>query len=207
MSEIAARGWNAVASDNRSHGDRSGPDFVERACAEGKWSLLAIRQMIQETAEDFRTVLDQMLLRPEIDRERIGVAGISMGAFAGLKALTLDNRIRATVSILGSPYWDDCFEGTLEVGDPKRRRLLAEYASANQPASFKEAFPPRAVLFQVGERDPHLDSARVMGFCRELEGAYAEFPYQLEGILFPDIAHEVTPPMWENTLTWFDRFL
>lgn len=205
--DLVARGWYAIALDNRSHGDRNGPDFSARAFSAGKWSILAIRQLIRETADDIRVVLDQILLRPEIDRKRIGLAGVSMGAFASLKAIVIDRRVRAAVSILGSPYWDDLFEGTLEMDDPQRRRILAAYANAHQPASAPGRFPPRAVLFQVGEKDTHLDSARVMNFCRELVSDYSDASERLRGIEFPGVAHEFTPVMWENTLAWFDRFL
>ena len=91
--ELAARGYFAAALDNRGHGKRPGPDFQTRANRDGKWEILAIRQMIDETAGDIRTVIDGILLAEKIDPERIGLAGVSMGAFAGLKAMVIDPRI------------------------------------------------------------------------------------------------------------------
>ena len=205
--ELAGRGYFVAALDNRGHGDRRGPDFLSRTFRGGKWDILGIRQLIQETAEDIRIVLDQILTQEDVDLSRIGLAGVSMGAFASLKTTVSDDRIRAAASIIGSPYWDDLFEGTREEGDPQRRRELEAFAARHQPASFTERFFPRAVLFQTGETDPHLNSQRVKDFCLQLGGAYASAPEKLCCMEHPGIAHEFTAGMWDNALRWFERFL
>lgn len=205
--ELAARGYFVAALDNRGHGERSGPDFLSRANHNGRWEILAIRQLIDETAEDIRTVIDGILRQEKVDAARIGLAGVSMGAFASLKGVVLDKRIRTAVSNIGSPYWDDLFEGTLEVSDPERRERLNAFAARHQPASFPERFYPRAVLFQTGEMDPHLNSIRVKDFCSLLSGDYSSAPERISCVEYPGVAHEFTIPMWENTLQWFERFL
>jgi uncharacterized protein len=205
--QLVDRGFFVAALDNRGHGNRGRPDFLARASRQGKWDLLEIRRMILETAEDIRMVVDGLLERERIDGSRIGLAGVSMGAFASLKAAVLDARIRAVVSNIGSPYWDDIFSDSLEEFDPARRDALRNFAEENQPASFPDRFFPRAILFQTGGHDPHLDSARVGRFCRVLEEAYAAAPEKLDWMEFPDAGHDFLPEMWENTLQWFDRFL
>jgi len=205
--QLADRGFFVAALDNRGHGNRGGPDFLARASRRGKWDLLEIRRMILETAEDIRMVIDGLLEGGRIDGSRIGLAGVSMGAFASLKAAVLDVRIRAVVSNIGSPYWDDVFSGSLEESDPARRDVLRTFAENNQPASFPNRFFPRAVLFQTGGTDPHLDSSRVGEFCQVLGDAYAAAPEKLGWMEFPDAGHDFLPEMWDNTLQWFDRFL
>jgi pimeloyl-ACP methyl ester carboxylesterase len=205
--ELAARGYFAVALDNRGHGERTGPDFLSRTKRDGKWEILAIRQLIEETAGDIRTVVDGILRKANADKERIGLMGVSMGAFASLKAAVLDTRIRAVISNIGSPYWDDVFAGSVEEGDPDRRRILADFAAGRQPAAFPDRFFPKAILFQVGELDPHLDPGRVRDFARRLGKIYSAMPERVQCLEFPGITHEFTPAMWENTLGWFERFL
>ncbi len=207
MPDLITRGYFTVALDNRGHGERTRPDFLSRANRNGKWEILAIRQMIDETAEDIRIVIDGMLRQENVDRARIGMAGISMGAFAGLKAAVLDARIRAVVSNIGSPYWDDLFEETLEESDPEKRRLLTEFAAGRQPASFPDRFFPRAVLFQVGALDPHLNPGKVKDFVSRLHDLYPGALERVHCLEYPGIAHEFTPAMQENTLQWFQRFL
>jgi pimeloyl-ACP methyl ester carboxylesterase len=205
--DFVARGFTVAALDNRGHGKRTGPDFLGRTFSRGKWNILGIRRMIQETAEDILVVLDHILRQSDVDPSRIGLAGVSMGAFASLKAMVMDQRIRAAVSIIGSPYWDDFFPGTIEEVDPERRRMLNAFAAGHQPASFPDRFFPRAALFQTGETDPHLNSLRVMEFCRQLASAYSSASERLCCVEHPGVAHEFTRRMWEKTLAWFERFL
>jgi dienelactone hydrolase len=207
MPHLAARGYFVAALDNRDHGDRPRADFTGRACSNGKWNVLAIRQMIQETADDIRIVLNQILLQPGVDKDRIALAGVSMGAFSSLKAMVADRRIRVVVSILGSPYWDDIFEGTVEEGDLEALRRLNAFARHRQPASFQGRFFPRAVLLQVGELDRHINSRRVADIYRQMVKGYSNTPERWECVQYPGVAHEFTSQMWEQTLQWIDRFI
>lgn len=205
--ELAARGFFAVALDNPGHGKRNGLNFQTRANRDGKWEILAIRELIDETAGDIRTVIDEILPGGKVDEARIGLAGVSMGAFAGLKVTVIDPRVRVVVSNIGSPFWDDVFPGTIEEGDPERRRILREFAAGRQPAAFPERFFPRAVLFQTGGEDPHMDPRRVSEFARRLGLSYPAQPERVQCVEYPGTAHEFTPAMWANTLAWFERFL
>jgi dienelactone hydrolase len=207
LPELAARGYFAAALDNRGHGNRHRPDFQTRANRNGKWEILAIRKLTDETAEDIRIVIDGMLRQENIDKERIGLMGVSMGAFASLKAAVGDPRIRAVISNIGSPYWDDVFAGSVEADDPDRRRLLADFSASRHPAAFPDLFFPKAVLFQIGELDPHLDPGRVREFARRLSKFYPDMPERLQCLAFPGVVHEFTPAMWKNALQWFKRFL
>jgi pimeloyl-ACP methyl ester carboxylesterase len=205
--ELVGRGYAVAALDNRGHGSRVGPDFLARASHQGKWDLLEIRRLILETAEDIQTVVDGLLERKRIDDSRIGLAGVSMGAFASLKATVMDSRIRVVVSNIGSPYWDDVFAGSIEESEPARRVVLRNFAEQHQPASFPDRFFPRAVLFQTGTNDPHLDSARVGSFRHILSKAYASAPERMDWVDFQGATHDFLPKMWKNTIHWLDSFL
>ena len=207
LPELAARGYFAAALDNRGHGKRSGPDFHARANRRGKWNLMELRRLILETAEDIRTVVGDIAGKEFVDPGRIGLAGVSMGAFAALKALVSDERIRTAVSIIGSPYWDDLFEGTLEEDDPVLRQRLESFAAKHHPASFPDRFFPRAVLFQTGAKDVHLKSSRVRGFSRLLSVSYSSAREKIRYLEDADRGHEFTEEMWERALEWFERFL
>ena len=111
------------------------------------------------------------------------------------------------VSIIGSPYWDDVFEGTLEENDPELRGRLAAFAARHQPAAFPDRFFPRAVLFLTGEKDPHFNPGRVKEFALRLGKFYSTAPERVECREFSGIAHEFTPAMWEQALEWLEQFL
>jgi dienelactone hydrolase len=206
MPDLTARGWHALALDNRGHGGRPGPDFVSCAQKDGLWSILDIRRMIRETAEDIRTLVDCVSSMPQVDGARIGLAGVSMGAFAGLKALSMGSRIRTMVSIIGSPYWDDVFPGSKEEVDPASRRILAEFAAGHQPAAASDRFT-MPVLFQLGGRDPHLRSDRVAEFCRSWTAAHPDRPDALRVRLYPELGHDFVPAMWDAALAWLEKRL
>ena len=75
-----ARGMNMLIMDGPGQGMsnvrkiRVGHDNYERAAS---------------------TVIDYLLTRPEVDPDRLGICGVSMGSFWGIRTAALDDRIRA----------------------------------------------------------------------------------------------------------------
>lgn len=57
---------------------------------------------VVQAVVDVRCVVDWLASRPEVDEQRIGLVGISLGAMVGLIATQVEPRIHAAVSILGA---------------------------------------------------------------------------------------------------------
>ncbi|MCX7597495.1 MAG: alpha/beta hydrolase family protein, partial [Armatimonadetes bacterium] len=57
---------------------------------------------VVQAVVDVRCMVDWLTSRPEIDGQRIGLVGISLGAMVGLIATQVEPRLHAAVSILGA---------------------------------------------------------------------------------------------------------
>jgi dienelactone hydrolase len=96
--------------------------------------VLAFRQAIV----DLRCAVDWLQTRAEIDPERLGVTGVSLGGILALLLSQVDTRIRAAVPILGSGEFADIFSRS-PITMPEYRRARR---SGWTPERLREAFRP-----------------------------------------------------------------
>ncbi len=85
--EFASRGIAALALDAVGHGERP--------------PIVSYNLMFSQTIQDYRQVLTPMLERPELNQEKVGIIGFSMGAMMGTILAAVDERIRATLLCVG----------------------------------------------------------------------------------------------------------
>lgn len=86
-------GFAMACFDQSMQGDRE---------VEGIWnSAVAFRKRPWKTINDTRRLIDYLQTHPEIDPERIYLIGASYGAITGATATAFDNRIRASVLVVG----------------------------------------------------------------------------------------------------------
>lgn len=104
-----AAGYAVVAIDNRYTDSRKQPDYV---IDEIMWDLHVYgdkrryEQMVHGTVLDLRQLLDKLALQPELDLDRLTVAGYSMGAQVGFLLAGVDTRVRQLVAMV-PPHLDD----------------------------------------------------------------------------------------------------
>ncbi len=79
-------GFAAAAIDGPWHGERAGARPEAWGDAE-----------VDSMAADWRATLDELVALSEIDAERIGYGGVSMGTIFGLALVASDHRVRAAV--------------------------------------------------------------------------------------------------------------
>lgn len=102
MNRLAEHGLSAVGVDAPHHGARW-DGWVDSMGWEGpaKYHSNLLR-LVLESAQDVCRVIDHLTWE---GHGPIGLAGVSLGAYTALTVATWDPRVRATVSILGSPDW------------------------------------------------------------------------------------------------------
>ncbi|OWK43793.1 dienelactone hydrolase family protein [Fimbriiglobus ruber] len=117
LEEFAKRGLVAVAIDARYHGARSGGakgaaayvDAVTKA-----WHTPAGQPMehpfYYDTVWDLWRTLDYLETRPDVDKERIAMMGISMGGIETWLAASVDDRVKVAAPLIGV----QCFRWSLE---------------------------------------------------------------------------------------------
>ena len=99
---IAAAGVTAIVPDAPHHGARRDaildamPDTATR---EGYATLLRI---LREARDEVPALVDHAL---ELGHEEVAIGGVSMGGYIALAAGTIEPRLVAVVSLLGSPDW------------------------------------------------------------------------------------------------------
>lgn len=116
-------------------------------------------QTYVQAASDVSAVVDWLLHRPEVDKERIGIVGVSMGAIIGHLAMGKDARLKAGVAILGGGDLLHMYETSLLtrfVSPFGPRRLSAaerELVQSVDPISYAAFNQPRRVLMIQAARD------------------------------------------------------
>ena len=99
--DLHARGYNLLLFDLRAHG-----------ASEGDWSTLGVKEV-----RDVRAALDYLRSQPEVDPERVGVYGGSLGGAVALLSAAAIPELRAVAA-------DSTFASARWVIDHQLERLL-----------------------------------------------------------------------------------
>lgn len=178
---------------------------------------------------DLMRAVDYLESRPQVDRERIGMLGLSLGGMEALWLGALDPRVKVVVSVAGHLAWAEVFRDRAwrlifrELG--LGQALIAEGASGERAwQAFRETCPelelldasrvaprlaPRPLLLMSGEGDPYVPPASTRRVFAEAAPAYAACGQaaRLEMWVEPQIAHGFSARMQERALGWFVRWL
>ena len=125
--ELIKQGFAVFALDAALHGERK---------EDGKSPQAAFLKVVPDTVKDWRQALDWLTKRPEINKDRIGLLGYSMGAFQGSILMGVEPRFQAATLCVG--------------GDPFVKFPGAALAA---PSNFIGHATPRPVYFANGTKD------------------------------------------------------
>jgi dienelactone hydrolase len=156
--------------------------------------------------DDMRTV-DYLLTRPEVDPERIGAVGLSVGGLRTCYLTALDDRIKAGV-VVG---WMASFRRQLEahmrwsVGFTKIIPNL--YNDMDYPDMAALA-APRALLVINGNKDTLFELGGVKECFAKLEKIYAKASVteKFKGSLY-NAPHEFNIAMQQEAWAWFKKYV
>lgn len=161
---LAARGYASIIPEVVGHGARKNgvplfnPDPVK------------MRDGFIQSVGDIRRSIDVLQTRPEIDANRIGLLGISMGAILGTMTAATDERLKTAVLIVGGGDWQTIERKSQERFARDRRKigdLTPEETAVMDdidPKNFAAHISPRPLLMISGKRDTIIppDSARIL---------------------------------------------
>jgi hypothetical protein len=141
---------------------RSGPSFLDQVRLPGDGDGPTWDEVLAEMILDGRRGVDWLCNRTEVDRERLGIAGISHGAIIGSCVLGAEPRLKAGVLCMGGAdqalmvarSWERSvrrFRRRLlpayGLTDPEELLLLGnERTSQTEPLRYAGAVDPRSVL-------------------------------------------------------------
>ncbi len=228
--ELVRRGYVVISIDAFMFGERRlmlDPDLA-RGWDRGRYSLDDVRLLnqqcrVKETTlakslawagltwpgivfwDDMRTV-DYLLTRPEVDPERIGCLGISMGGYRSCYLAALDERISAA-----------CVTGFMSTLRPMLQRHVdthswvhfvpgqARYLDLPDVASLHA---PKPLLVQQCAQDGLFPPTGMRDALQKIADAYAKAGAadRFTG-RFYDVPHQFTRQMQDDAFDWLDRQL
>lgn len=155
---------------------------------------------------DEQCLLDYLETRPELDRNRIGATGMSMGCTRAWWVSALDERVKAIVGVA-------CFTRYTE--------LLAHGSSHGiyyfVPGLLKhfdtEAIyaltAPRPMLMLSGDQDRNAPPDGIEVLEKKIAAVYQLYgqPERFRSVLYKDTGHEYLPEMRTEMVGWFERWL
>ena len=202
--ELARRGYVTLSPDYPSLGE-SEYDFDADDFASG--SMVAIYDNVR--------AIDLLQSLPEVDPERIGCIGHSLGGHNGLFTAVFDERIKAVVTCCGFTSFARYMNGDLTgwSGPRYMPRIAAEYGNSPErmPFDFTEviaAIAPRAVHIVAPLDDDNFD---VEGVCDVVRAATPIFKLLgAESKLtasYPDCAHDFPDADREQSYRRLDDIL
>jgi hypothetical protein len=151
--------------------------------------------------------LTYLASRPEVDAQRLGVLGMSMGATKAWWLAALDQRVRLCIDLCCLTDYDELIRTNYLRGHGIYYyvpRLLKHFSAAQ----INELIVPRPRLSLNGRDDPLTPPAgveRIRDHLRPLYAAYGRAE-DCRVELFP-CGHEEIPPMRELVIEWLRRHL
>jgi len=154
----AKSGYASLAIDEYGQGERTPARPSTRSQPE------EIATTIRQSSLDVRRGLDYLATRPDISKERTGLAGVSLGAIIGTVAAGVEPRIKATALISGGGDWGLILKtlsaNRTEVGGRSTAGLrgldwdrATVLLAAQDPLTFAPHIAPRPLLMLGGRKD------------------------------------------------------
>ena len=228
---FAKRGFVGVAIDHRYHGDRKGdlPAAMIQAYKTGKE-----HPYVWDTVWDIWRTLDYLQTRPDVDGNRLGVMGISLGGHATWMA-SADPRVKVAVPCIAVCSWQwqlenrgytqrvknlqTAFDGVKDaLGEPEvNPRVVAAAWSKWVPGvpdkwdspDVLAAFAPKPLLMINGDTDPTAPMPGVEVAWAKIKAAYEKAGASDRVVLnvAEHSGHTVTPAQRDAIYAWFVRWL
>lgn len=231
--DLAKRGFVACATDARWHGELAKGDYEDaiiQAYRTGKG-----HPWLYETVTDTIRTLDYLQSRRDVDGERIGMIGISMGGMNTWLTAAADPRVKVAVPCIGVTSFRYQVEHGRHLARcatlPRFHQVVAESLGEREitPRVAREAWDkvlpgitgrfdcpemlaviaPRPLLILNGEKDDRCPVEGVRLCYGTAENAYrsAGASDRLKLMVAEDTGHQVTEAQKIAALEWFVRWL
>jgi dienelactone hydrolase len=212
---LAKLGFVVLTIDAYCFGERNGrgPGGPAEGGSAGeltasKFNLWVGRTLWGMMLRDDLMALDYLASRPEVDAQRIGVTGMSMGATRSWWLMALDERIRTGVAIACLTRYQNLIEHEALKAHGIYYfvpRLLNHFDTEAVVA----LIAPRPVLFMNGDQDGGSPVDGIRAIEKAVRPAYQLYGKEsaCQSIIYPGQGHVYTPEMWAKTLEWMNQQL
>lgn len=185
-------GYAVLRLDISNHGDRFKYDYdFDLTAGYRYWT----RDIISQTVFDLRRAVDFINTRDELDHERIGYYGISLGGIIGTIFCSVEERVKVPVIVLAGGSLNLMFGIDALSNDTK------DYLSIIDPINFVEMISPRPLLMINAENDdvvPAITSKLLFKAAKE--------PKKI--IWYPAKHHDLpVKTVYHDGIRWFNEYL
>ncbi|MPY90280.1 MAG: dienelactone hydrolase [Luteitalea sp.] len=214
---LVKRGYIVLGIDNYLNGERKGTGpagALEREqTRDQEHSLVKLhlwlgRSLWGMMLRDEQIALDYLTSRPEVDPDRIGAQGMSMGSTRSWWLAAIDDRIKAVVGVACFTRYEDLIA---------TRALRAHGLYYFVPGILRHfdsegvmaLIAPRPFLALTGDRDGGSPPGGMVKLEAILNRFYALYdtPEAFQSIVYPETGHVYNDEMKVKMVDWFDRFL
>ena len=212
---LTKAGYAVMAVDAYCFGERSGKGPggpSEKGSGEemssSKREFWLGRSLWAMMVRDDLMALDYLFTRPEVDKQRVAVTGISMGATRSWWLMALDERIKTGVAVgCLTRYQDLIAEQKLKAhGIYYFVPGILNYFDTEAIISL---IAPRPVLFMTGDEDIGSPVSGIKKIDEKVRPVYQMYnkTESFGNIIYPKTGHVYTPDMWQKMFEWMKKYL
>jgi dienelactone hydrolase len=214
---LAKRGYVVAAIDAAFNGDRvgkgpAGPK-LDKGANPQELSLFKLylwqgRSLWGMMLREEQCLIDYLQTRPEVDRDRIGATGMSMGCTRAWWLAAIDDRVKAVVGVA-------CFTRYTELLAHGNLRMHGIYYFV--PGVFRHfdteaihaLIAPRPHLELSGDQDGGAPTDGIEVLEKKLGAVYRLYdkPANFRSVIYKGTGHEYLPEMKDEMVAWFERHL
>ena len=183
---LLAEGFAVFALDAQGHGDRIAENdyhvvnIYNEPGAPPRKNYFTLREIIVQTTVDYRRGLDYLATRGDIDMERIGLLGYSMGGFHAVALTAVEPRIKLAAGVVVPVSWSH---------DP----ILA-------PANYVRGIGDRPFGMFMGRDDELCNEAQARRLYKLIEGKDT-------ALFFYDAGHRLPVDYVDDAVPWIKERL
>ena len=215
---LVKNGYVVLGIDNYFNGERKGKgpagslETMQRG-SDQEMSLFKLNLWLGRTLwgmmlRDEQMALDYLASRPEVDPERIGAQGMSMGSTRSWWLGAIDDRIKAVVGVACFTRYEDLIA---------IRALRAHGIYYFVPGVLKHfdsegvmaLLAPRPFLALTGDRDagsPPEGMKKLEAILNRFYKLYAK-PEAFRSVIYPETGHVYNDDQKRKMVDWFNRYL
>lgn len=201
---LANLGYQVIIPDAIYHGERNRLEKYD-----AKTSTKYFWPTILNNIEEAKKLLDYCIMHYNVDPDRIGIIGHSMGGFTAAGVFTYNEQIKTVVILNGSFNWKQANQMLKKmIGLEDNNSFVEEEKKVNliDPMNNMELILDRPVLLLHGSHDSvvNIESQRL--FFEEVKPQYSDKSL-IQLIEYNNLNHFVTTNMMEEAAIWFKKYL
>jgi dienelactone hydrolase len=212
---LARKGYVVAAIDASFNGDRvgKGPAGKLEKAAGQEASLFKLylwqgRTLWGMMLREEQCLIDYLETRPEVDKQRIGATGMSMGCTRSWWLAAIDDRVQAVVGVA-------CFTRYTELIAHGNLRMHGIYyfvpgvLTHFDTEAIHALIAPRPHLELSGDQDGGAPTDGVLALEKKLGAVYRLYNKgeHFRSVLYKNTGHEYLPEMKDEMARWFERHL